>query len=148
MLMHIAKLFLCILLIVPIMHWYDANVLAIPPPPINNELYANVLSNYVDDKGNVNYKDLKKDRIPLDGYVKYLGQIKKDEFNSWSPQKQMALWINAYNAFTLKAIIDNYPIKPRWKTRFTFPNGIRQIPGVWDKLNFDFLGKTNHTKSY
>ncbi|MBK6994734.1 MAG: DUF547 domain-containing protein [Lewinellaceae bacterium] len=30
---------------------------------------------------------------------------------SWTKEEKMAYWINAYNAFTLKLIVDNYPTK-------------------------------------
>ncbi len=54
---------------------------------------------------------------------------------SW-PAK-VALWTNAYNALTLKAIIDHYPIKPGLISGIAYPDdSIRQIPGVWDRLEF------------
>ena len=30
---------------------------------------------------------------------------------TWSKNQQLAYWINAYNAFTVKLIVDNYPTK-------------------------------------
>ena len=51
---------------------------------------------------------------------------------------------NSYNAFTIKAIIDNYPIERSWTLIgiFTHPkNSILQIPGVWKKLTFQAINK-------
>jgi len=43
---------------------------------------------------------------------------------------------------TLKAIIDNYPIKSSWlKSRIYPKNSIRQISGVWKKLEFRVMGQ-------
>ncbi|MCP4452905.1 MAG: DUF547 domain-containing protein, partial [Planctomycetes bacterium] len=48
-----------------------------------------------------------------------------------------AFWINAYNALTLKAVLDHYPIKSSFFRSLTYPkNSIRQIAGVWNKLKF------------
>ena len=30
---------------------------------------------------------------------------------NWSPEEKLTYWINAYNAFTVKLIVDHYPIK-------------------------------------
>ena len=31
--------------------------------------------------------------------------------NNWSENEKLAYWINAYNAFTVKLIVDNYPLE-------------------------------------
>jgi len=31
--------------------------------------------------------------------------------DNWKREEVLAYWINAYNAFTIKLIIDNYPTK-------------------------------------
>ncbi len=57
--------------------------------------------------------------------------------------EQKAYWINAYNALTLKAILDHYPIKPGgFIARARFPkNSIRQIADVWDTPMLRLAGK-------
>jgi hypothetical protein len=48
----------------------------------------------------------------------------------------------AYNALTLKAIIRNYPIRASLFRSVVFPeNSIRQIPGVWNRLQFMVMGE-------
>jgi len=45
----------------------------------------------------------------FDGYLKSLADNPVQ--SSWSRGEKMAYWINAYNAFTIKLIVDNYPVK-------------------------------------
>ena len=71
--------------------------------------FNSLLQKHVDAKGNVNYKALKKDEATLDTYLTYLNNTTPS--SSWSKNKQKAFWINAYNAYTIKLILDNYPIK-------------------------------------
>ena len=34
-----------------------------------------------------------------------------DTVKGWTPARQLAFWINAYNAFVLRTVIDSYPIR-------------------------------------
>jgi len=72
-------------------------------------LFNDVLQKHVDNQGNVNYKGLKQDEAKLDMYIRYLASTSPDK--SWSINKQKAFWINAYNAYTIKLILENYPLK-------------------------------------
>ena len=104
--------------------------------------YAAILRGFVDDEGSVNYRQLKADRSQLDSFCKSIGDLDRAKYYSWTDQGQIAFWINTYNALTLKAIIDNYPIKSSLLRTIKFPrNSIRQIPGVWDKLQFKVMGQ-------
>ncbi|UCG59767.1 MAG: DUF547 domain-containing protein [Phycisphaerales bacterium] len=96
--------------------------------------YAAVLKDYVDAGGMVNYKKLKADRSRLDAFVKAMAELDPKTFERWSESQKIAFWLNAYNGLTLKAIIDNYPIKSSFFRSRVYPkNSIRQISGVWDK---------------
>ncbi len=93
--------------------------------------YDTLLYNNVDIKGNVDYKSLKINPTILDNFLLYLNDTspKKD----WSSDKEKAFWINAYNAYTLKIVTTNYPIKSitnikvdgktAWKTPFVKVGG-------------------------
>ena len=60
----------------------------------------------------------------------------------WSPEQKMAYWINAYNAFTIQAIIERYPITERSLVGIFFPrNSILQISGIWSRLTFTAGGR-------
>ncbi len=67
-----------------------------------------LLRKHVSSSGKVNYKGFKADQTALDAYTKLLANNPIQD--SWSRNKKMAYWINAYNAFTVKMIVDNYPI--------------------------------------
>jgi hypothetical protein len=94
--------------------------------------YAAVLMGFVDAEGMVDYASLKEQRDLLDAYVVTLEMMDPKVYEQWKRPDQVAFWINAYNALTLRAIIDHHPITPQ-PGREAFPkNSIRQIPGVWD----------------
>jgi hypothetical protein len=105
--------------------------------------YATALSTNVDDDGMVNYAALKESSGDLDRFLKTLELLSPEEYESWDDAGKIALWTNAYNAFTLKAIISHYPIQKSSLSiaGLRFPdNSIRQIPGVWDMLQWNIMG--------
>lgn len=103
--------------------------------------YAAVLQTHVDDAGMVAYRALKADSAPLDEYLNLLAITPREHYDMWIVPDRIAFWINAYNAITLKAIIDHYPIQAGIGRSLLWPrNSIRQIPGVWDKLKWNVMG--------
>ena len=110
--------------------------------PYSDASYVAVLGRYVDDRGMVYYKGLKQDRAKLDDYARVLAFVPAKAYDAWSKNDKIAFWINAYNALTLKAIVDHYPIRSTWAGRRLHPaNSIRQISGAWDKLQFQVMGR-------
>lgn len=95
----------------------------------DHSLYGKVLKEYLKN-GKFNYSALKDNPLNLNLYLRKLSLIKEKEFSSFSREEKLALYINAYNAFTIKAIIDHYPVR-----------SIKDIKGVWDKLKFNLAGK-------
>src|SRR5579863_2646165 len=83
------------------------------------EGWTELLSQVVTPDGKVEYAKLSAMRDRLDGVVA--------EFCATSPEsaptefttreERLAYWLNAYNVFTLSAIIAEYPITSVWKTR-------------------------------
>lgn len=68
-----------------------------------------LLQKNVSATGKVNYEGFKASQKELDSY---LAQLKsKTPTSSWTKNQTMAYWINAYNAFTVKLILNNYPLK-------------------------------------
>ena len=102
-----------------------------PQPPLDPGPYNAVLRSVVDGQGLVDYAALQRDPAQLDRYIKALGALAPERFASWPEAEQIALLINAYNAFTLRAIIDNDPIRP----------SIRDIPGVWKFRRHQLMGR-------
>lgn len=69
----------------------------------------NLLQKHVSGDGFVDYKSFKSDEAELNSFISYLEQTSPDI--SWSINKKKAFWINAYNAYTIKLILENYPLK-------------------------------------
>ncbi len=124
---------------------FDAEFYEVDPEttkPFSYDDYAFVLKNYVDDEGLVNYSQLKSNRNRLDYFVRALANLDSKTYESWGEEAKIAFWINAYNALALKVIVDNYPIESGTLRSLVFPaNSIRQIPGVWDKIQFLVMGE-------
>lgn len=74
---------------------------------VDYSLYTDVLQKYVDAQGRVNYKALKNGRETFDRFV---GQIEVADVGVMTDAEQKAFWINAYNAITLKVVLDAYPV--------------------------------------
>ncbi len=71
-----------------------------------------LLKTYVHDK-KVDYKNLLKEKKKLFAFTEEMGKIspKSHPANFKTTNEKLAFWINAYNAFILRIIIDNYPIE-------------------------------------
>lgn len=74
---------------------------------VDHSLYGELLGKYVKD-GVVNYKDFKTEEHKLDQYLNLLDKTNPEELPR---NEQFALYANAYNAYTIKLILQNYPVK-------------------------------------
>lgn len=59
----------------------------------------------------VNYKNILSKPEKLNKYLAEISKVNETDFNNWNKSEQLAFLINAYNAFTVKLIIDNFPVK-------------------------------------
>ena len=73
------------------------------------EIFDTLLKKHVSKTGVVDYKSFKEDEAKLDTYIDCLKETIPEK--SWSENKQKAFWINVYNAYTIKLILENYPLK-------------------------------------
>ena len=77
-------------------------------PALSHDIFDALLRKHVNSSGNVNYGAFKKDKAKL---VEYLEVLKNNPpESSWSKNKEMAYWINLYNAFTIHSIVEKYPV--------------------------------------
>lgn len=83
-----------------------------------------LLQQYVDADENVDYRSWKKSQTDLDKYIQLLE--KTPPANYWDKNDSLAYFINAYNAVTVKLILDNYPLK-----------SIRDIKDPWDSKSLN-----------
>ena len=72
-------------------------------------VFNTLLKKHVNSTGFVDYKNLQKEEAKLDSYLSYLNKTTPQR--NWSAAKTKAFWVNAYNAYTIKIILDNYPLK-------------------------------------
>ncbi len=76
----------------------------------SHEIFDKLLKKNVTADGKVNYKAFIKDSVELSKYLQLISAAPPDE-KTWSRYEQIAYWINAYNAYTIKLIIKYYPLK-------------------------------------
>ncbi len=77
--------------------------------PFDHSAYDRLLKKHVNEKGQVSYKGFKADQKEFDQYLALLS--KNAPTKSWSKNEQMAYWINAYNAYTIRLILNHYPVE-------------------------------------
>jgi len=99
--------------------------------------FDQILKEYVDDKGLVDYNSIAEDRR----FAEYMESLAGARVEEFSRDGQLAFWINAYNMQLLKIIVDNYPINSSWFERVFWwpPTSIRYINediGGIDKQKF------------
>ncbi len=85
----------------------------------------------------VDYEKAKSGRQSLDQFVSEIESTKKSEYEKWSPDQQKVFLINAYNALTIKLILDN-----------GVPKSIKKIGGwlanPWKKKFFTLFGEPSY----
>lgn len=96
---------------------------------VDHSDWDDLLKKYVDQNGLVDYKGFKKDSNLLNAYLQKLSSYKPT--NTWSVQELLAYYINLYNAYTVAAIIKNYPLE-----------SIKNIDGVWTDGNVPIGNKS------
>lgn len=96
---------------------------------VDHSLYDRVLKECVEN-GNVDYERLQQDPGLLEKYLNNMAKVSPAALYALNESEKIAFYINVYNALTLKAIIDYYPVK-----------SIKKIKGVWDRLKFEVAGK-------
>ena len=96
---------------------------------VDHTLLNELLGKFVDDAGGVDYAGLKKNDTLLNQYILSIAKAPRDQLGR---DERLALLINAYNAFTLRLILDYYPIQ-----------SIRKIPAAkrWDDRRWRIGGQ-------
>lgn len=99
-------------------------------PTFDHSSFDALLTRFIDGDGMVDYQGMGQDQAALDTYIAAVGEA---PFNELGRNEKLALLINAYNAFTLRLILDNYPVA-----------SIHDIPGKqrWDAERWIIGGET------
>ena len=90
--------------------------------------WTEILQRHVSESGHVNYRAFENNREPLENYLDNLARHSPED--NWSNAETKAYWINAYNAYTIQLILDNYLLK-----------SIKDINNPWDQTFFKINGK-------
>lgn len=85
----------------------------------------------------MNYKGMIQDVQKLNAYTEDLSNNPPQD--NWSENEKLAYWINAYNAFTVKLIVDNYPLESIKDLNPTI--AIPTVSTVWTKKWFQIGGE-------
>ena len=96
--------------------------------PISHDLWEAELQRFVDKDGWVDYEAWDKNESGLDKYIALLSE-NHPNVEHWTEDERLAYWINAYNAYTVKLVLDHWPLKSIKDIR---PDGKGFINSVWD----------------
>lgn len=101
------------------------------------KLWGQVLGTHITEQAyasTIDYKSIKASPGQLNQYLKEIEGLTEESYLAFSKDQQLAFMINAYNALTIKLIIDNYPLK-----------SIRDIgsiiTGPWKQKFFKLFGE-------
>lgn len=95
---------------------------------LDHSKWTTLLKKHVNNAGLVDYKGFANDKAALQEYLDYLSS--QDPDKDWSVQELLAYYINLYNAYTVKLILDNPNVK-----------SIKDIDGAWTKAIVPVSGK-------
>jgi hypothetical protein len=113
---------------------FGAPTPSVEAPVVSHAIWDKLLNSHVDKEGFVDYKGFIRDSVKFNEYLAILSAA-NPKADNWSREEQMAFWINAYNAFTVKLIIDNYPVSSIKDIK----KGIAFVNSVWD-IQFIHIG--------
>lgn len=103
-------------------------------PLVDHTSWSTLLASHVTPLGNVNYEGFVEEAAKLQEYLDQLSENPPGK--NWSDNDELAYWINAYNAFTVKLIIDHYPLK----SIKDIAGGLPMINTPWDIKFFKIGG--------
>lgn len=96
--------------------------------------FSRVLTQYVQD-ARVDYAALKEHPQELNLYLDQVASVAKSEFTKWTENQQIAFLLNAYNAYTLRLILEHYPVK-------SIKDIGNLVTGPWDQPVVKLFGAT------
>lgn len=74
----------------------------------DHSIWSTELDKYVSENGLVNYSAWKENQDKLNHYLQQLsGPL---PLSNWSQNVQLAYWLNLYNAYTIKLVLEHYPM--------------------------------------
>ncbi len=105
--------------------------------PVTHEKWTALLQKHVKPSGLVDYQGFVDDKKELEAYLELLESNHPNDEN-WSEEERLAYWMNVYNAFTIKLVVDHYPTKSIKDIK----KGITFVNSVWDIKFIKIQGAT------
>ncbi|OGQ12248.1 MAG: hypothetical protein A2138_17125 [Deltaproteobacteria bacterium RBG_16_71_12] len=110
-----------------------------------------ILAGYV-RHGVVDYAGLKRaGQAVLAGYLRSLESACRESYDHWTREQKLAFWINAYNAYTVRLILDHHPVASirsigflpgaAFRERFIPLHSLRDRPLSLDDIEHEILRK-------
>lgn len=96
---------------------------------IHHEPFDRLLKKYVNKQGLVNYGAWKQNAADLCALDEYLKQFAAQIDNPAQRNEKAASLVNAYNAFTLRWILSNYPTESIWQLKDSFSEKRNEVAG-------------------
>ena len=125
---------LSLALLAPILLFTRLAGAACTPVDHDHAAWTTILGRFV-RTGEVAYGRLGREGAPLlASYLDGLSSACADDYARWSRAERLAFWINAYNAFTVKLVLDHYPIasirRIGWLPGAAFREAFIPMPGL------------------
>ena len=112
----------------------EPNDLTPVQPASFHDKYANILKEFVNDNGMVDYKGLRRKRLELRAVLQEFNKLDRGEYESWPGEDKIAFWVNVYNLQKLRIITNNYPIKPSSRILTIFYRGTNSVRHIEEKI--------------
>ncbi len=125
------------LFLVSITPWAAAATTATIPAGIDHAPWARLLQKYVNDRGLVAYGKWKENKEDLKALDDYVGQFAPKSATLAKDDELAASGINAYNAFAIRWIIENYPTDSIQDLTDSFARKSHEVGG--EKVSLDDL---------
>ncbi len=100
------------------------------PAGVSPAPWQALLERYVDDRGLVAYGRWRDDATDLRKLDDFIAAYARADGPGATGPEEIAALINAYNAFTIRWILQNYPTE-----------SIRELDGSWDKARWNIGGR-------
>jgi hypothetical protein len=95
------------------------------------------LKKNVDEKGEVDYRSIKKDPKELNDSLAVLMAVNEREMASWPREEALAFWMNAYHATMISLVVESYPV-----------TSVQKIPSFWNIAAFHFGKRVKNQRQY
>jgi len=88
-----------------------------------------------DDGATVDYRRARADQNAFRAYLASLSSISPRVYSGWPAPRKLAFLLNAYNAFAVRLVVDNYPLR-------SIRDLSSPLRSVWKKPFFQLFGES------